>query len=122
MLTRREFIRNSLATGGTVYLAGQFRLLRRVAAPQQGSLDPLDIDKYEMPLGQTARHAAAGQFIAASGELSRPTRLPCASSSSRFLPPSLPPTTVWSYGAAAHPETFNYPAFTIEAAVNALSR
>ena len=27
----------------------------------------------------------------------------------------LPPTTVWSYGSANHPGTFNYPAFTIEA-------
>ena len=28
----------------------------------------------------------------------------------------LEPTTVWSYGSVNHPETFNYPAFTIEAA------
>ncbi|MCQ6964020.1 hypothetical protein GPA27_19085 [Aromatoleum toluolicum] len=27
----------------------------------------------------------------------------------------LPRTTVWSYGSANHPDTFNYPAFTIEA-------
>ncbi|KYF99920.1 bilirubin oxidase [Sorangium cellulosum] len=33
------------------------------------------------------------------------------------LPPELglPPTTVWSYGCVHHPETFSYPAFTIEA-------
>jgi FtsP/CotA-like multicopper oxidase with cupredoxin domain len=34
----------------------------------------------------------------------------------QILPPGLPRTTVWSYGSANHPETFNYPAFTIEAA------
>ena len=28
----------------------------------------------------------------------------------------LGPTKVWSYGSVDHPETFNYPAFTIEAA------
>ncbi|HEU4940980.1 MAG TPA: multicopper oxidase, partial [Candidatus Eisenbacteria bacterium] len=33
----------------------------------------------------------------------------------RILPPSLPETTVWSYGSARHAGTFNYPAFTIEA-------
>jgi bilirubin oxidase len=33
----------------------------------------------------------------------------------QILPPSMPATTVWSYGSALHPETFNYPAFTIEA-------
>ena len=35
-----------------------------------------------------------------------------------ILPASmgLEPTRVWSYGSVNHPETFNYPAFTIEAA------
>ncbi len=33
----------------------------------------------------------------------------------QILPPGLPQTTVWSYGSIHHPETFNYPAFTIEA-------
>ena len=32
----------------------------------------------------------------------------------QILPSSLPPTTVWSYAAVGHPETRNYPAFTIE--------
>jgi FtsP/CotA-like multicopper oxidase with cupredoxin domain len=33
----------------------------------------------------------------------------------QILPPGLPRTTVWSYGARNAPATFNYPAFTIEA-------
>lgn len=35
----------------------------------------------------------------------------------QILPPGLrlPPTTVWGYGSIQHPETFSYPAFTIEA-------
>ena len=37
----------------------------------------------------------------------------------QILPPGMPMTTVWSYGAVNHPGTFNYPAFTIEARVNA---
>jgi FtsP/CotA-like multicopper oxidase with cupredoxin domain len=32
----------------------------------------------------------------------------------QILPPGLPKTTVWSYGAVGRPETRNYPAFTIE--------
>jgi FtsP/CotA-like multicopper oxidase with cupredoxin domain len=36
----------------------------------------------------------------------------------QILPPSLPKTTVWSYGAKKYPDTFNYPAFTIEAKQN----
>jgi FtsP/CotA-like multicopper oxidase with cupredoxin domain len=33
----------------------------------------------------------------------------------QILPPGFPMTTVWSYGAIDAPETFHYPAFTIEA-------
>jgi FtsP/CotA-like multicopper oxidase with cupredoxin domain len=32
-----------------------------------------------------------------------------------ILPSGFPSTTVWSYGSIDHPETFNYPALTIEA-------
>jgi FtsP/CotA-like multicopper oxidase with cupredoxin domain len=35
--------------------------------------------------------------------------------SQQILPPGQPETTVWSYGSANHPATFNYPAFTVEA-------
>jgi bilirubin oxidase len=38
------------------------------------------------------------------------------------IAPGIPPTTVWSYGSAANPSTFNYPAFTIEASYNRLIR
>jgi bilirubin oxidase len=34
----------------------------------------------------------------------------------QILPTGMPATTVWSYGSVKHPETFNYPSFTIEAA------
>jgi spore coat protein A len=36
----------------------------------------------------------------------------------QVLPSGMPVTTVWSYGSANHPGTFNFPAFTIEATVN----
>ncbi|MGE5602952.1 MAG: twin-arginine translocation signal domain-containing protein, partial [Nitrososphaerales archaeon] len=36
----------------------------------------------------------------------------------QILPPGLPMTTVWGYGSANHPATFNYPAFTVEATVD----
>jgi len=36
----------------------------------------------------------------------------------QVLPPGMPITTVWSYGSVNHPNTFNFPAFTIEARVN----
>jgi bilirubin oxidase len=36
----------------------------------------------------------------------------------QVLPSGMPRTTVWGYGSAKHPGTFNYPAFTIEAEVD----
>jgi hypothetical protein len=33
----------------------------------------------------------------------------------QILPSGMPETTVWSYGSADHPASFNYPAFTIGA-------
>jgi bilirubin oxidase len=33
----------------------------------------------------------------------------------QVLPPGRPATTVWGYGSTGHPETFHWPAFTIEA-------
>jgi FtsP/CotA-like multicopper oxidase with cupredoxin domain len=36
----------------------------------------------------------------------------------QILPATLPATKVWSYGSVDHPETFNYPAYTIEAKVD----
>jgi spore coat protein A, manganese oxidase len=119
MLTRREFIRNSLAASGTAYLAGQFRLLRyAIAAPQQGSLDPLDIDKFVTPLIKPPAMPHAGQFTTLSGEFVETYEIAVRQFQQQILPPSLQPTTVWSYGAAAYPQTFNYPSFTIEARVN----
>jgi FtsP/CotA-like multicopper oxidase with cupredoxin domain len=38
--------------------------------------------------------------------------------SQQILPADLPATTVWGYGSVNHPDTFNYPAYTIEASVN----
>jgi spore coat protein A, manganese oxidase len=119
MLTRREFIRNSLATGGAVYLAGQLGILRRVlATPQQGTLDPGLIPKYELPLVKPPAMPQTGKMIAASGQLTETYEIAVRQFQQQILPESLPATTVWSYGSAAHPETFNYPAFTIEARVN----
>ncbi len=36
----------------------------------------------------------------------------------QVLPAGMPQTTVWSYGSVHHPNTFNYPAFTVEADFN----
>ena len=80
-----------------------------------GTLDPLTIPKYTDPLAipgvmpKTSNASLTGidYYEIAVRQLTQ-----------QILPPGLPATTVWSYGSASAPGTFNYPAFTIEATVN----
>ena len=114
MISRREFLKLSGAGMLSLYAASHGKFLPRAFAQiPGGSLHPDDVPKYARPL-----------VI--------PPAMPMQSKSKKFdyytiavrqfqqeiLPPPLPKTTVWSYGAKKYPATFNYPAFTIEAAQN----
>jgi len=114
MITRRNFLKLSAASVGAL-LAARFKLMGAWAAIRGGTIDTASIPKYALPL-----------VI--------PPAMPKQSNSKKFdfykiavrqfrqqiLPPELglPLTTVWSYGAKKFPQTFNYPAFTIEATHN----
>jgi hypothetical protein len=108
---RRNFLKTlgSSSAGILITWRGSKRLH---AAIPGGSLDPTTISKYAMPLVV-------------------PPAMPPAISRGRVdyyeiavrqfeqqIAPGIPPTTVWGYGSAANPSTFNYPAFTIEASYN----
>ncbi len=87
----------------------------RLVARASGSLDPLGIPKYATPLiippamPGTTRAIQQGRGSVDYYEIAvRQFR-------QQILPAGLPATTVWSYGSVNHPDTFNYPAFTIEA-------
>ena len=84
-----------------------------------GTLDPLTIPKYVTPLlipPPMPKTSSAGNLDY--------YEIAVRQFEQQILPPAdifnspLPPTTVWSYGSANHPGTFNYPAFTIEATVD----
>ena len=80
----------------------------------RSALDP----EVRRAAGDPAGHAAHAQTPGRwRQEPSTTTRSRCASSGSRSCRRAmgLEPTTVWSYGSVNHPDTFNYPAFTIEA-------
>jgi FtsP/CotA-like multicopper oxidase with cupredoxin domain len=74
-----------------------------------GTLDPTIVPKYEMPLIKPP--ALPGT----SNKNKDKYKIAVRQFSQRILPAPLPMTTVWSYGSVDHPQTFNYPAFTIEA-------
>jgi spore coat protein A len=87
------------------------------AAPLPGgSLNPLAIPKYVDPL--TIPPAMPRVTKLKSGTMARDIdyyEVAVRQFRQQVLPTGLPMTTVWSYGAANDPTTFNYPAFTIEA-------
>ena len=104
-MIRRRFLTTVGAGAVGMMLPGVRRRALAAAIPG-GTLKPTRIPKYQRalvippampPVGTNYYEIAVRQF------------------QQEILPPSLPQTTVWSYGSAGHQGTFNYPAFTIEA-------
>ena len=128
MLTRREFLKlASMAGIGAAFADSLF-----VANPEKASatllqyltpgLDAGSIPKYVDPMvippamPMAATNPTTDMYFIAVREFDQHI-LP----STGYGPAkdqSFPVTTVWSYGSAKHPGTFNYPAFTIEATFN----
>ena len=80
-------------------------------------LDPATVPKFETPLvippemPKTSTSPTMDYYEIAVKEFNQ-----------QILPAGMPMTTVWSYGSATTPGTFNYPAFTIEATANKLTK
>ncbi len=118
-------VRSSAWVGGAsagYYLLGRLPGTSAPVALAQipgGTLDPTQITKYaaaaDHPAGDAASLKAERRSTGVDDRLLRDRR-----AAVRAADPAaeLPATTVWSYGSADHPGTFNYPAFTIEATVD----
>jgi FtsP/CotA-like multicopper oxidase with cupredoxin domain len=118
-LTRRQFVQLAGATAGAA-LVGPGALLRGArpayAEPVPGgTLDPGGIAKYVTQLVVPPAMPRTSKII-------RPGRKPVdyyeiavRQFQQQILPPGMPLTTVWSYGAVRSPASLNYPAFTVEA-------
>jgi FtsP/CotA-like multicopper oxidase with cupredoxin domain len=111
MLTRRRFIRVGTLGAVGLYAGSQLEFPQRVFAQVPGgTLSPYRIPKFVTPLvippamPCTASTSSIDSYIIAARQFRQ-----------QVLPPPLPATTVWSYGAADDPRTFFYPAYTIEA-------
>jgi spore coat protein A, manganese oxidase len=80
-------------------------------------LDPATIPKFRTPLvippemPKTNTSPSMDYYEIAVREFSQ-----------QILPEGMPRTTVWGYGSATTPGTYNYPAFTIEATWNKLTK
>ncbi|MHC4586286.1 MAG: multicopper oxidase family protein [Planctomycetota bacterium] len=91
------------------------------AAVAGGTLDPADVQKYQLPLVIPPAMPRTGKINQQGGKNIDYYEIAVRQFQQRILPPSLPMTTVWSYGSVDYPGTvaeggtFNYPALTIEA-------
>ena len=114
MISRRQFLKLSGAGMLSLYAASHGKFLPRAFAQiPGGTLNLGDVSKYARPLVIPP----AMPMQSKSKKLDYYT-IAVRQFQQEILPPTLPKTTVWSYGAKKYPATFNYPAFTIEATQN----
>jgi len=89
-----------------------------------GSLDPTTIPKYVTDLIIPPEMPAAGTVKTGGNKGPKIPyyEIEMVQFEQQILPPGLPVTTVWSYGARGKPQTRNYPAFTVENRVGTPTR
>jgi spore coat protein A, manganese oxidase len=109
VLTRRRFLQISGAAGAAMLLPVRFTGRVWAQALPGGTLNPLDISKYVTPLVIPPQMPPTSRGRVDYYEIA------IRQFDQQILPAGMPATTVWSYGSVNHPESFNYPAFTIEA-------
>jgi spore coat protein A len=114
-LTRRQLLKYGAGAGAALFLPWQLRTPGALATPANGpTLPGTDILKYRLPLIVPPAMPRTG-IVRRGGRKADYYEIAVRQFSQRVLPAPLPTTTVWSYGSANRPGSFNYPAFTIEA-------
>jgi spore coat protein A len=88
------------------------------SADAKAPLDPTTIPKYVDPLVIPPVMPPTGKISVKGGKKVDYYEIAVRQFEQQVLPSDFPPTTVWSYGSANDPGTFNFPAFTIEARVD----
>ncbi|MEW5991022.1 MAG: multicopper oxidase [Chloroflexota bacterium] len=117
MLSRRRFLKAAAAVGAVV--AAPWTLMTRASATRAASrvlavpLDPTSVPKYQAPL--VVPPAMPRTSVIGGPSPIDYYEIAVRQFSQQILPPGQPETTVWSYGSANDPTTFNYPSFTVEA-------
>jgi spore coat protein A, manganese oxidase len=118
MFTRRQFLKISTTAGAGMLLSSRLPFPRRAyAAIPGGSLDPILIPKYVMPLVIPPAMPRTGKIKIRGGKNADYYEIAVRQFRQHILPPTLgvAPSKVWGYGSVSDPASFNFPAFTIEA-------
>jgi len=115
MITRRHFLQAGAMAGGGLLLGGRWAVPRLLAQVPGGTLDPTYISKYMMPLVIPPAMPRTSKLVRRAAKNIDYYEIAVRQFQQQILPMPLPATTVWGYGSANHPDSFNYPSFTIEA-------
>ncbi|MBF9132976.1 multicopper oxidase domain-containing protein [Plantactinospora sp. S1510] len=113
MVSRRKLVAAGAAGGVSLLLPPSVR--RGHADGATPPVRPAQIPKYvtpltipaAMPMSSTVPAGPFDEYVISVRQFRQ-----------QVLPPGLPATTVWGYGSPDHPETFGYPARTLEARVD----
>ena len=116
-LTRRRFLQYGAAGGAALFLPVRIGSRSALAQLPGGTLPPGSIPKYVTPLVIPPAMPRSAGLPTPRARTVDYYEIAVRQFRQHILPErmGLAPTTVWSYGSANHPNTFNYPAFTIEA-------
>ena len=123
MITRRTFLKYTGGTALTWYALNKFGILQAIAQLPGGTLNPEMIRKFQTPLLIPPVMPKAGRIVKAGGKNVDYYEISMRQFLQQILPPSLPPTTVWGYGAISSESKkglllHNAPSLTIEAKWN----
>jgi FtsP/CotA-like multicopper oxidase with cupredoxin domain len=117
-ITRRRLLQYGAGAGAGLVLWRIGPTGRAFAEPiPGGTLDPTTIPQFVTPLViPPAMPRTARLQVPAGNKMIDYYEIAVRQFQQHILPQGMGlPTTVWSYGSATSPQTFNYPAFTIEA-------
>jgi len=113
MISRRDFLKVGVVSGAGALASARCAPIQKWFKRPIPSLPAEGIPKYKSPL---IIPPAMPKTSGGPGDVDY-YEIVVRQFKQQILPQGLPTTTVWSYGSANHPGTFNYPSFTIEAQV-----
>jgi FtsP/CotA-like multicopper oxidase with cupredoxin domain len=127
-MSRRDFLRIGGGAGAGLFFIGQagghlFRVPVAAAAIPGGTLDPVDVPKYQTALLIPPAMPRAGTIPMPGGKPADYYEISMKQFPQQILPAGLPATTVWGYGAVKSASRrglllHNAPSLTIEATWN----
>jgi spore coat protein A len=98
-VSRRRFLKIGFGGGAALFLRWHFKLPEAFAAIPGGTLDPMNVPKYETPMLIPPVMPRAGTIKNRHGKNADYYEISMKQFYQQILPAGMPPTLVWGYGA-----------------------